>query len=130
MFYMDVTAQSPQRIVTQTAADTLSRLSIMFNNQESPSVLLEKAGVYRKRALLTTLIGGTVGGFLVYEGFSNPTDNSTSSTNPLAYIGIGVCTVSAIAAFIYDYMSADYTKKAGEQLRRITISLGGISYRF
>lgn len=106
-----------------TPQDTIQQLSIMFNNTIPPSQLLIEAGRYRTRAIETVLIGGAVGGVMMT--ISDP----EGSTN-WQLLGAGVATVSAIVGLIFEGISASKERQAGEQLQRISISFGGISYHF
>lgn len=106
-----------------TPQDTIQQLSIMFNNTVPPSQLLIEAGRYRTRAIESVLIGGAIGGVMMTV--SDP----EGSTN-WQLLGAGVVTVSAIVGLIFEGISAGKERQAGEQLQRISISLGGISYHF
>lgn len=117
------TAAQVRAINTPQPADTTPQLSIMFNNTIPPSQLLIEAGRYRTRAIETVLIGGAVGGVMMT--ISDP----GGSTN-WQLLGAGVITASAIVGLIFEGISASKERQAGEQLQRISISLGGISYHF
>lgn len=117
------TAAQVRAINTPQPADTTPQLSIMFNNTIPPSQLLIEAGRYRTRAIETVLIGGAVGGVIMT--ISDP----EGSTN-WQLLGAGVITASAIVGLIFEGISAGKERQAGEQLQRISISLGGISYHF
>lgn len=120
------TASAQVRVVApqpSTPPDTVPQLSIMFNNSVSPSQLLKEAGTYRTRAIETALLGGAVGGVMM-------TIDDPDGTTNWKLLGAGVITVSAIVGLIFEGISASKERKAGEQLERISISLGGISYHF
>ena len=130
MCAISVSAQVRRIEQTPAQQDTVPQLSIMFNNSSSTSYLLKEAGTYQKRAISTVLIGGAVGGILMQYGLSHPPEASAATVHPITYLGGGVVLVSTVASLIFEIMSANRTQKAGEQLERISISLGGISYHF
>lgn len=123
-----VASAQVQRIgQTPQPADTTPQLSIMFNYQQSPSYLLEQSGRHRQQAITSLLVCEAIGGLAM----AHAVEHMDAEVKPATlYLGIGFCTAGGILYLALDALSASETKRAGEQLRRITFSLGGVSYHF
>lgn len=129
LLYTAASAQVRRIGSTPQQPDTTAapQLSIMFNYQQPPSVLLEQSASYRRMALNTALIGGTAGGVIWYLGYKQQAGGGNS---PLPVLGGGIMAASGIVAIILEYVSISKECKAGEELRKITISANGVTYHF
>lgn len=112
---------------TPQPADTTPQLSIMFNYQQSPSALLEQSGRHRQQAITSLIVCEAIGGVALAHAYEHMDAEIKPAT---LYLGIGFCAAGGILYLALDALSASETKRAGEQLRRITFSLGGVSYHF
>lgn len=105
------------------------QLSIMFNYQQPPSLLLQQSAKYRSAALTTTLVGGLVGGGLIALGGAQ-SESTVSHQSPLPVLGGIVAGGCGIAALVCEILSIRFERRAGEELRKVTISANGITYHF
>ena len=129
MVVLSVSAQVRVLAPSPQPDTTAKQLSIMFNYDKSPSQLLIESAHYRRVALNTALIGGAASGFLVYLG-NKQAQQTVSGDSPLPTLGIVTAAATTITAIILEYVSISKERQAGEQLKRITISAGGVSYHF
>lgn len=112
---------------TPQPADTIPQLSIMFDYQQPPSALLVQSGRHRQQAIKSFLVCEAIGGIALAHAYEHMDAEVKPAT---LYLGIGFCAAGGILYLALDALSASETKRAGEQLQRITFSLGGVSYHF
>ena len=129
MVTLSVSAQVRVLTPGQQPDTNSQQLSIMFNYDEAPSRLLIESANYRRIALNTSLIGGAASGLLIYLG-SIQAQQTVSGNSPLPTLGVITGVATGITALILEYISVSKERQAGEQLKRITISAGGVSYHF
>ena len=110
---------------TDTA--TVTPLQINFGYDAAPSTLLQQSAKYRSSALITSAVGIGVGGGLVWLGYEQ---QKNSGNSPLPVLG-GIVGVSCgIAALVCEILSIKCERRAGEELRKVTISANGVTYHF
>lgn len=129
LFALSVSAQVRVLAPGQQPDTNSPQLSIMFNYNESPSRLLIESANYRRLALNTTIIGGAASGLLFCLG-GKQAQQTVSGDSPLPTLGAITAIATGITALILEYISISKERQAGEQLKRITISAGGVSYHF
>ena len=129
MIAISASAQVRVSAPKQQPDTTATQLSIMFNYDKSPSQLLTESANYRRIALNTALIGGAASGLFVYLG-DKQAQQTVSGDSPLPTLGIVAAAATTITTIILEYVSISKERQAGEQLKRITISAGGVSYHF
>lgn len=129
------TASAQVRVVAPSqhpATDTIdaASLSIMFNNTVPPSTLLYRAGRHHQQALTSLVVCEVVGALSLAHANDYLNDHPGDPQPATYYLGIGAMVAGGILYLALDAISASETRKAAEQLQRITISAGGISYHF
>lgn len=108
-----------------------STVSILFNYEESPSSLLDRAGSYQQTAVVFPVVGGSLGGVLIYLGSSSMAQNPNSgSAKAMYYAGIATAGLAAVIGLVYQLKAAGATREAGRSLSAIRINANGISYHF
>ena len=113
----------------QPTDSTTAALNIQFGYDIAPSTLLQQSAKDRSAALTTTAVGIGVGGGLVALGISQM-ENTTSGQSPLPVLGYIVVGSCGIAAIVCEILSIKCERRAGEELRKVTISANGITYHF
>jgi len=108
-----------------------STVSILFNYEESPSSLLDRAGAYQQTAVIFPVIGGSLGAALIYLGSSDMAkEPDNTSAKAMYYAGIATAGLSAIIGLVYQLKAAGATREAGRSLSAIRFDANGISYHF
>lgn len=79
-----------------------STVSILFNYEESPSSLLDRAGSYQQAAVVVTIAGGAIGAALTYFGASDmDKEPDNTSAKAMYYAGQQAATENqSVAAFL------------------------------
>ncbi len=129
MITLSATAQVRVLATDQKPDTNLQKLSIMFNYDDPPSSLLMESAYYRRTALNIYLIGGAASGLLFLLG-DIQAKQTISGVSPLPALGAVTAIATGITALVFEYVSISMERRAGEQLKRITISAGGVSYHF
>ena len=111
----------------QPTDSTTAALNIQFGYDVAPSTLLQQSAKYRSTALTTTAVGIGVGGGLCLLGAEQQRNSGNSPLPVLGYIVMGSC---GIAAIVCEILSIKCERRAGEELRKVTISANGITYHF
>lgn len=108
-----------------------STVSILFNYEESPSSLLDRAGSYQQTAVIFPIVGGSLGAALIYFGSSDMAkEPDNTSAKAMYYAGIATVGLSAIIGLVYQLKAAGATREAGRNLSAIRFNANGISYHF
>jgi len=108
-----------------------STVYILFNYEESPSSLLDRAGAYQQAAVVVPIAGGALGAALTYFGASDmDKEPDNTSAKAMYYAGIATAGIAAIIGLVYQLKAAGATRKAGRSLSAIRFNANGISYHF
>lgn len=113
----------------QPTDSTAAALNIQFGYDVAPSTLLQQSAKYRSAALTTTAVGICVGGGLMALGFYQM-ESTTSGQSPLPVLGGIIGVGCGVAALVCEILSIKCERRAGEELRKVTISANGITYHF
>jgi len=113
----------------QPTDSTTAVLNIQFGYDVAPSTLLQQSAKYRSAALTTTAVGIGVGGGLMALGFYQM-ESTTSGQSPLPVLGGIIGVGCGVAALVCEILSIKCERRAGEELRKVTISANGITYHF
>lgn len=113
----------------QPTDSTTAALNINFGYNVAPSELLQQSARYRSATLTTTAVG--VGVWVGLSWLGNEQANSTQSNqSPLPVLGGIIGVGCGIAALVCEILSIKCERRAGEELRKVTISANGITYHF
>jgi hypothetical protein len=108
-----------------------STVYILFNYEESPSSLLDRAGAYQQAAVAVPIAGGSLGAALIYLGASDMAkEPDNTSAKAMYYAGFATAGLAAVIGLVYQLKAAGATRKAGRSLSAIRFNANGISYHF